>query len=135
MATIRAISLRLKSVKNIQKITKSMKMVSTSCTSDENSYSYIFDLFSLTIGYRVVHEILLICPFFQVSAAKYARAERELKAARPIGENMEKFYRLEETEESKTDEEKPRKVLYVAVTSDRGNILFLQRERVSRLFP
>ena len=40
------VSLRLKSVKNIQKITKSMKMV---------------------------------------SAAKYARAERELKPARPYG--------------------------------------------------
>lgn len=47
MATLKAISIRLKSVKNIQKITQSMKMV---------------------------------------SAAKYSRAERELKQARPYGE-------------------------------------------------
>lgn len=47
MATLKTISMRLKSVKNIQKITKSMKMV---------------------------------------SAAKYTRAERELRQARPYGE-------------------------------------------------
>ena len=47
MPTLKDISVRLKSVKNIQKITASMKMV---------------------------------------SAAKYARAERELKQARPYGE-------------------------------------------------
>ncbi|KOX72898.1 ATP synthase subunit gamma, mitochondrial [Melipona quadrifasciata] len=46
MATLKAISIRLKSVKNIQKITQSMKMV---------------------------------------SAAKYNRAERDLKQARPLG--------------------------------------------------
>ena len=46
MANLKAIAIRLKSVKNIQKITQSMKMV---------------------------------------SAAKYARAERDLKAARPYG--------------------------------------------------
>ena len=46
MSTLKAISMRLRSVKNIQKITKSMKMV---------------------------------------SAAKYARAERELKPARAYG--------------------------------------------------
>ncbi|KOB79120.1 ATP synthase subunit gamma [Operophtera brumata] len=53
MATLKIISLRLKSVKNIQKITQSMKMV---------------------------------------SAAKYARAERDLKAARPVGEGAVQFY-------------------------------------------
>lgn len=47
MATLKTISMRLKSVKNIQKITKSMKMV---------------------------------------SAAKYTRAERDLRQARPYGE-------------------------------------------------
>jgi F0F1-type ATP synthase gamma subunit len=47
MATLKMISMRLKSVKNIQKITQSMKMV---------------------------------------SAAKYTRAERELKQARPLGD-------------------------------------------------
>ena len=46
MATLKEISIRLKSVKNIQKITQSMKMV---------------------------------------SAAKYTRAERELRQARPYG--------------------------------------------------
>jgi len=49
MATLKQISMRLKSVTNIQKITQSMKMV---------------------------------------SAAKYARAERELRQARPYGEGV-----------------------------------------------
>lgn len=79
MATLKAIQIRLKSVKNIQKITQSMKMV---------------------------------------SAAKYTRAERELKAARPYGEGSKQFYDKAEvavpTEESKK--------LYVAITSDRGKL-------------
>ena len=54
MANLKAIAIRLKSVKNIQKITQSMKMV---------------------------------------SAAKYARAERDLKAARPYGEGAQSFYK------------------------------------------
>merc|ERR1711893_442046 len=53
MANLKAIAIRLKSVKNIQKITQSMKMV---------------------------------------SAAKYARAERDLKAARPYGTGAQVFY-------------------------------------------
>merc|ERR1711934_1152355 len=53
MATLKEIRLRLKSVTNIQKITKSMKMV---------------------------------------SAAKYARAERELKPARTYGLGAKAFY-------------------------------------------
>merc|ERR1711953_927308 len=53
MANLKAIAIRLKSVKNIQKITQSMKMV---------------------------------------SAAKYARAERDLKAARPYGVGAQSFY-------------------------------------------
>lgn len=53
MATLKAIAMRLKSVKNIQKITQSMKMV---------------------------------------SAAKYARAERELKPARPYAAGAAAFY-------------------------------------------
>ena len=53
MATLKEISVRLKSVKNMQKITQSMKMV---------------------------------------SAAKYARADRELKPARPYGEGASAFY-------------------------------------------
>ena len=53
MANLKAIAIRLKSVKNIQKITQSMKMV---------------------------------------SAAKYSRAERDLKAARPYGEGAQSFY-------------------------------------------
>ncbi|CAG9792557.1 unnamed protein product [Diatraea saccharalis] len=77
MATLKAISIRLKSVKNIQKITQSMKMV---------------------------------------SAAKYTRAERDLKAARPYGEGAVQFYERAEV----TPPEDDPKQLYVAMTSDRG---------------
>ncbi|XP_047510166.1 ATP synthase subunit gamma, mitochondrial [Pieris napi] len=77
MATLKSISLRLKSVKNIQKITQSMKMV---------------------------------------SAAKYTRAERELKAARPYGEGSVTFY---DRAEVTPPEDDPKK-LYIAMTSDRG---------------
>jgi len=82
MANLKAIAIRLKSVKNIQKITQSMKMV---------------------------------------SAAKYSRAERDLKAARPYGEGAQSFYSCAEVgagEEEKKDT--PKKELYVALTSDRG---------------
>uniref|UniRef100_A0A0A9Z7I7 ATP synthase subunit gamma n=1 Tax=Lygus hesperus TaxID=30085 RepID=A0A0A9Z7I7_LYGHE len=77
MATLKTISMRLKSVKNIQKITQSMKMV---------------------------------------SAAKYARAERDLRAARPIGIGSTTFYEKAEVQEVG---EKPEKLI-VALTSDRG---------------
>ncbi|KAG7207938.1 hypothetical protein KM043_009526 [Ampulex compressa] len=77
MATLKAISIRLKSVKNIQKITQSMKMV---------------------------------------SAAKYNRAERDLKQARPLGIGTKAFYEQAEIEASA---EQPQK-LVVAITSDRG---------------
>jgi F-type H+-transporting ATPase subunit gamma len=77
MATLKHISLRLKSVKNIQKITQSMKMV---------------------------------------SAAKYARAERELKGARPFGEGAQAFY--DKAEVSAPEEAKNQ--LFVAISSDRG---------------
>lgn len=77
MATLKAIQIRLKSVKNIQKITQSMKMV---------------------------------------SAAKYTRAERELKQARPYGEGAKQFY---EKAEVVAPKETPQKLI-VAVTSDRG---------------
>merc|ERR1712038_703358 len=78
MANLKAIAIRLKSVKNIQKITQSMKMV---------------------------------------SAAKYARAERDLKAARPYGTGAQAFYEHAKVEE---DEAPAGKELYVALTSDRG---------------
>lgn len=81
MATLKAISMRLKSVKNIQKITQSMKMV---------------------------------------SAAKYARAERELRAVRPIGSGASQFY---EKAEVQPVADVPQK-LVIAVTSDRGNYYF-----------
>ncbi|KAG7296498.1 hypothetical protein JYU34_020260 [Plutella xylostella] len=77
MATLKQISMRLKSVKNIQKITQSMKMV---------------------------------------SAAKYARAERDLKAARPYGEGAVQFY--EQAEVTATEDDP--KQLYIAMSSDRG---------------
>jgi len=78
MATLKSISLRLKSVKNIQKITQSMKMV---------------------------------------SAAKYARAERELKLARPFGEGAQTFYQRAEVAPPE-DETAPK--LIIAMSSDRG---------------
>ncbi|CAG9813660.1 unnamed protein product [Phaedon cochleariae] len=77
MATLKHISMRLKSVKNIQKITQSMKMV---------------------------------------SAAKYARAERELRAVRPIGDGTKQFY---EKAEVTPIADVPAK-LVIAITSDRG---------------
>ncbi|CAK9798306.1 ATP synthase subunit gamma, mitochondrial [Anthophora plagiata] len=77
MATLKAISIRLKSVKNIQKITQSMKMV---------------------------------------SAAKYNRAERDLKQARPLGVGTKVFYEAAEIEAPPEQEKK----LVVAITSDRG---------------
>lgn len=51
-----------------------------------------------------------------VSAAKYSRAERELKQARPIGNGATQFY--EKAEIAPLDDV-PQK-LYIAITSDRG---------------
>lgn len=79
MATLKQISMRLKSVTNIQKITQSMKMV---------------------------------------SAAKYARAERELRQARPYGEGVKAFFEKSgATEELETGDKNK---LIVAISSDRG---------------
>merc|ERR1711915_674433 len=78
MATLKDITIRLKSIKNIQKITKSMKMV---------------------------------------AAAKYARAERQLKPARVYGTGALALY---EKAEIKAPEDKAAKHLIVGVTSDRG---------------
>ncbi|OWK03017.1 ATP5C1 [Cervus elaphus hippelaphus] len=77
MATLKDITRRLKSIKNIQKITKSMKMV---------------------------------------AAAKYARAERELKPARVYGVGSLALY---EKADIKTPEDK-KKHLIIGVSSDRG---------------
>merc|ERR1711997_916727 len=85
MANLKAIAIRLKSVKNIQKITQFMKMV---------------------------------------SAAKYARAERDLKAARPYGVGAQSFYENaqvgRDAEGKVVPAEAGQKELYVALTSDRG---------------
>merc|ERR1712141_985700 len=82
MANLKAIAIRLKSVKNIQKITQSMKMV---------------------------------------SAAKYGRAERDLKAARPYGSGAQVFYdQVQVAEEAEGAAAAGGKQLYVAMTSDRG---------------
>merc|ERR1711997_1052158 len=90
MANLKAIAIRLKSVKNIQKITQSMKMV---------------------------------------SAAKFARAERDLKAARPYGHGTQAFYAGAQVGKDAEGNAKPiesatagqaPKELYVALTSDRG---------------
>ncbi|KAJ6666271.1 hypothetical protein lerEdw1_000543 [Lerista edwardsae] len=77
MATLKDITRRLKSIKNIQKITKSMKMV---------------------------------------AAAKYSRAERELKPARVYGGGALALY---EKAEIKAAEDK-KKHLIIGVSSDRG---------------
>ncbi|KAG8576896.1 hypothetical protein GDO81_010011 [Engystomops pustulosus] len=77
MATLKDITRRLKSIKNIQKITKSMKMV---------------------------------------AAAKYSRAERELKPARVYGTGALALY---DKAEIKAPEDK-KKHLIIGVSSDRG---------------
>merc|ERR1739844_220217 len=78
MATLKDISVRLKSVKNIQKIIKSMKMV---------------------------------------SAAKFGRAERELRSARGFGEGASALY---EKNEVKVEEQKEKPgELVVVLSSDR----------------
>ncbi|CAH2275555.1 ATP synthase subunit gamma, mitochondrial isoform X1 [Pelobates cultripes] len=77
MATLKDITRRLKSIKNIQKITKSMKMV---------------------------------------AAAKYARAERELKPARVYGTGALALYEKAEIK-SPQDEKKH---LLIGISSDRG---------------
>ena len=77
MATLRDIKNRLKAVTNIQKITKSMKVV---------------------------------------SAAKYARAEKDLKPARPYGEGALAFFQKAEV---KQDDKKPNHLI-IAMSSDRG---------------
>lgn len=51
-----------------------------------------------------------------VSAAKFAKAERELRAARPYGMSAKAFYDNLEVEKS----EGPQKYVVVAATSDRG---------------
>ncbi|VDM66604.1 unnamed protein product [Strongylus vulgaris] len=80
-ATLKDISMRLKSIKNIQKITKSMKMV---------------------------------------AAAKYAKAERDLRGARAYGVGAKTFFdNINPTGESEPKEEKQKQLL-VLVTSDRG---------------
>ncbi|CAD5218798.1 unnamed protein product [Bursaphelenchus okinawaensis] len=82
-ATLKDISIRLKSVKNIQKITKSMKMV---------------------------------------AAAKYAKAERDLKGARSYGQGAQAFFDnldLAKEEEGAAAKSGQKKV-FVLVTSDRG---------------
>lgn len=80
MATLKDISIRLKSVKNIQKITASMKMV---------------------------------------SAAKFARAERDLKQARPFGIGSKAFYENITPGEDTTPQPEKKKLL-IHISSDRG---------------
>jgi F-type H+-transporting ATPase subunit gamma len=79
--TLKEISRRLKSVKNIQKITKSMKMV---------------------------------------SAAKYTKAERELRQVRPYGTANTEFNKAVEIAPKLEDVPDRKKHLIVATTSDRG---------------
>lgn len=77
MATLKSISMRLKSTRNMQKITQSMKMV---------------------------------------SAAKFARAERDLRSGRPFGEGAQAFYEKAEV----TPPEDAKNILFIAMSSDRG---------------
>lgn len=55
-----------------------------------------------------------VCRLFTIG--RYARAERELKQARPYGEGATRFYAVAEIEPPKEDP----KELLVAITSDRG---------------
>jgi len=77
MANLKIISMRLKSVKNTQKIVSAMKMV---------------------------------------SSAKFARAERELRKARPLGNGALAFYEKAEV----VPAPEGGKELFVLMTSDRG---------------
>lgn len=88
LATLKDIRMRLNSVRNIQKITQSMKMV---------------------------------------SAAKYARAERELQKARSFSEAFPATFRQQPALKDQKDKETPAKETYgksptlvIAITSDRG---------------
>lgn len=81
MATLKIIATRLKSVTNIQKITKSMKMV---------------------------------------SAAKFSRAEKELKGARPQGEGAQTFFDRAQVSKFEVKSETGAQKLLVAITSDKG---------------
>lgn len=97
MATLKDLATRLKAVKNIQKITKSMKLV---------------------------------------SAAKYARAEKDLKPARVYGRGALAFFEKAEV----TQDEKQPNHLIIAMTSDRGlcgavhtNVVRAIRARVASL--
>uniref|UniRef100_A0A0K0DQJ6 F-ATPase gamma subunit n=1 Tax=Angiostrongylus cantonensis TaxID=6313 RepID=A0A0K0DQJ6_ANGCA len=80
-ATLKDVSLRLKSIRNIQKITKSMKMV---------------------------------------AAAKYAKAERDLKCARAYGVGAKAFFDNIDPKVDEGTKEEKQKQLLVLVTSDRG---------------
>ncbi|CAL2042260.1 hypothetical protein CAEBREN_08131 [Caenorhabditis brenneri] len=81
-ATLKDISIRLKSVKNIQKITKSMKMV---------------------------------------AAAKYAKAERDLKGARAYGVGAKTFFdNIDPVAAEGAPTEEAKKQVLVLITSDRG---------------
>ncbi|CCD74122.1 F-ATPase gamma subunit [Caenorhabditis elegans] len=80
-ATLKDISIRLKSVKNIQKITKSMKMV---------------------------------------AAAKYAKAERELKGARAYGVGAKTFFDNIDPVVEGVEKQESKKQVLVLITSDRG---------------
>lgn len=86
-ATLKVISMRLKSVKNIQKITKSMKMV---------------------------------------SAAKFAKAEKDLRIARPYGAALSEFDSKVEVVDKDNKQAAAvvpanvKKHLIIAVSSDRG---------------
>merc|ERR1719312_1720371 len=53
-----------------------------------------------------------------VSAAKYARAEKDLKKARPYGTGAQAFY--EQAQVGPEEGAEPAKTLYIAMTSDRG---------------
>lgn len=112
MATLKSIQIRLKSVKNIQKITQSMKMVSAAkYVSSAEWFSNIFFSFGRFGNYNKNNN-------FWIFFVRYARAERDLKQARPFGEGAKRFY---EVADVKVPTENPKELL-VAITSDRGKM-------------
>lgn len=56
------------------------------------------------------------------SSFRYARAERDLKQARPYGEGARRFYEQTEIESPKEEQ----KELFIAMTSDRGSYSLIE---------
>lgn len=107
MVQLKQVSLRLKSIKNIQKITKTMKMVSASkFTKAERELSA-----ARPFGYGPRK-------FYQSSAL--TREKVDLEDTKKKGEKVEAAPPPSEPTPEEKEADKTAKRIYVAVTSDRG---------------